>query len=563
MTAAGRKKLRRPPAFSNGLVVLTESLYADPADAPPGNAAKSNGTAAVPNGSSEPPPLSVMQHLKLVAAYQPAWRIHEQLEAAHPRKPPGGGRSRECPFIDVLIVLIFTWLMPKASKRFVLRQLHDPEIWNPVVAAVASAYPDDETRRLRPEPLSRRQFHTWRNVVAAHPDFKRLVDQFDEIAADVALDIGLLARDAPVTHPRPLNTLTADGKLAGALWKARIDQAVDFETGEVLRRCDPDALQYTATYQNRIDSDPDDEHDDEPQRRFVRQAGYHIVHTSTRGPHKDMRVPLSIRLLERPDPHDKKGECSLAVDMALRTNDYVTQKGGEISAAAYDGGMYSDHRSRFLDAGIIPVGRIQRGMHDAYAERNLGLLTFKLRDGTKRQIKAAALDGTPSIQGHLADGREITIGLERKKLQWDTQAGRKVLFGHWQVPDEPGVDNRLRGARTIIQHNNTDDDTRKGLLRTRALAVITENDPDYPPLFGHRQDSESLNSDFEGRLLWGRVGAARRNRVQLDLNGYQHSLCIRALIAHAIDHQTKRLPARFGEHELPDCLFRSETIDEP
>lgn len=570
--SAARKKDRRPPAFSEGLVVLTESLYGGYAD---DNAALNCSAAETEHNSGEseedepdevtgePLPLSLLQKVKLGSVYQPAWRIHNELEAQYPRQRRfRGGRHRECLFIEVILVLIAKWLLQEASERELFRNFEDPEFWTPVAKAVETAYPDDPTRRLRAKPLSRKQFYRWRNVVAAHPDYKRLIDDFDKIAADAALEVQQFPSNAPVTHPQTVNALTSDGKLVGALYKARIDQAIDPVTGEKLRRYDPDALQYTVSHENRIEGDPDDP-DSESRSTWIRQAGYHIVHVSSRSPVKGIRIPLSIRLLDKPDAEDKKGECSLAVDMAVEIDRYITSKGGEVSAFTYDGGMYTNHRSRLLDHGIIPIGRIQRDKNDAYAERDLGNLTFKLRDGSKKEIAATAVDGTPSIQSRLADGREITVGLVRKKLQWDPQAERMVLLGIWEIPDLPGVPKTLRKARTIIQHNNTRDDFKSGSLRTRALAVITENDPDFRPMFGHRQDSESLNADLEGRLNDGRATAVTRRRFQLDLTGYQQSWCIRALAHYMIENNIKKLPEWFGEHELPDSVIKSELTDEP
>ena len=577
----GGKNGRRPVAFSDNLVVLTEDLNADPATADgapideltdPSRSTAQRGTSPTADEQDEddggglegePLPLSTLQLLKLAAVYQPAWHLHEKLEAAYPRvRSKKGGRIRECLFAEVIVVLVATWLLPQASKRLVFKELRDPENWEKIVSAVASAYPDDPTRRLRDKPLTRRQFHTWRNVAASHSGYQELLKSFDNFAADISLDVGQFPAKAPITHPQTINSLTGDGKLVGALYKARIDQAVDLDTGEKLRSYDPEALQYTARYENRIDSDPDDP-DNEPKRTWVRQAGYHIVHISSRSPVKGIRIPQSIRLLDQPNPDEPKGECSLAVDMALQTNKYITSKGGIVSAFAYDGGMYSEHRSQFLDNGIIPVGRIQRDKNDTYAERKLDPHDFKLRDGTKQAITITGTDGTPNIPSRLADGRKISIGLEQTKLQWNPQVERKILWGHWRVPDLPGVPAKLRKAKVLIQHNNTDTEIKNENLRTRALVPITENNPDFATLFGYRQDSESLNSDFERRLVCGRANAVTRNRFQLELNGYQHSCCIRALACHMIDNGIRKLPQWFGQHELPEYIFKSEQTDEP
>ncbi|MDE0136760.1 MAG: hypothetical protein OXM54_18210 [Acidimicrobiaceae bacterium] len=536
----------RPALFSDGLVVLTEDIYADPANGAPSSAALGGKFATGQNGTDtdsddeesddglkgEPLNLSITQLLKVAATYRPVWLLHERLEADHPPLPSNGGRPRECQFAEVTFVLVASWLLPEASKRLLFKQLRDPEIWEPIVAAVETAYPDHPTRRLRSKALSRRQFHTWRNVVAAHPEFDKLLDEFDEIAADASICAGQFPANAPISHPQTINTLTGDGKIVGARMKALIEHAAaDVARGKKPRRHDPDALQYTVSYENRISSDPDDEdqNDYALKRKWIRHAGYHIAHISSRSPVKGIRIPQSIRLLKPPNPDEREGECTLAVDMALKTNDYISKVGAEVTAFTYDGGMYTEHRSRLLDAGIIPVGRVQRSAGDAYAERQLGYHSFKLRDGTKKDIPITALDATPSIQSRLADGRRITIGLEQTKLQWDPQAGRQVLFGHWKIPNQLGVPKKLRNARTIIQHNNTLNEIENNKFRTRALVPITENNPDFSRMHGHRQDSESLNSDFERRLISGRANAVTRKRFQLELTGYQHSCCIRAL----------------------------------
>ncbi|WP_419945098.1 hypothetical protein [Candidatus Poriferisodalis sp.] len=108
-----------------------------------------------------------------------------------------------------------------------------------------------------------------------------------------------------------------------------------------------------------------------------------------------------------------------------------------------------------------------------------------------------------------------------------------------------------------VEFANTLNEIKNNQLRTRALMPITENNPDFSRMHGYRQDSESLNSDFERRLIAGRANAVTRERFQLELTGYQQSCCIRALACYMIENKTSKLREWFGEHELPDYVIKS------
>jgi len=120
--------------------------------------------------------------------------------------------------------------------------------------------------------------------------------------------------------------------------------------------------------------------------------------------------------------------------------------------------------------------------------------------------------------------------------------GRFLLFGLWlwlgwhRMKSDRGLyrwynDYRLPehlggGQITVRLHQDKDDRVRK-FNRTENVRPIPPSDPDFPRLYGRRNDSESLNRSLEDTLFLGRAHSLGWRRQQVEMLGW--ALMVNAL----------------------------------
>ena len=519
MAADTAAKPRRPYAFADGPVVRLADLELDPSDDSIED--RLDGPAAVDPGPSspnkkrdtegEPLKMSFNQLAEFFAANEALWELHDKLAEKLTPPPSKPGRPVEAKNIDLLLFWLMTWT--RDSVRSTEAELHDPGNWARICGTVAATHRDNPTRRLSAEPPSRWQYMRFRDKIAARADFGDWLDSFDDICVQLAVFLGMFDADASRSNPPITSNARADGSWLPSLWKARIDQAVDPETDEQIRRYDPEALQYTRNNAGRS----------------VRQAGNHYVALTVHGGIRGVRVPLSTRVLSQPTPDNPQSECTRAVQMTKRIKKGVEKHGGEIRTLSFDGGMHPQHRDDLMDMGIIPVSTVQRKAGGAYAERPLGKRPVTLANGKKVQHEVVAVDGGIALKHRLANGDEIGIELERSKTIVEPGLDRCLVRGYFRVPRDDTVPKRLHGATLSIRHNSTDTEIENGRPRTRALDVFPPNDPVRAKHHGARQDIESYNSDLKRVLINGRARTVTQNRVMFELAGFNLSKAFRAL----------------------------------
>ncbi|WP_419933271.1 hypothetical protein [Candidatus Poriferisodalis sp.] len=541
-TKAQTRQQRKPYAFSEGLIVAAAELDIDPSDdtiadrkdgpigVTPKRLSKEKRKRKI---KSKPLKISDTAMMEICAVSKPLWDLHLELQPAFEHTPGDGGRPCEYVAADALVFWLAKWSY--GGERPAERNLADLQTWKRLRKAVKRAHPDNKRFRLSKRPPSRDQYRRFRKAVADRAEFDKMLDKIDAISILIATSIGLFNRNDPFSTPSSTSCIISDGTWIPALYKARIEEAVDPETGEKLHAYDPEALQYTRDSKGNI----------------VRSAGHHAVITEARAPHPGERVPLSVRLLAQPSPDNPQSECTLAIDMAFKLINGIEGEGGKVCAFIYDMAMHQTHRDRLLDAGIIPVGKVQRTKGGHYAYRNLGKHKFKLTDGTMRWLKAEAIDGSPAVAFRDSAGNEHYAVLERIKAHRDYQAMRIVVWGHWRLPDVAGVPKKLRGAVVLICHNSTPDEINNSYRRTRALSVLPETDPRGEDLLGLRQDVESLNSDLKARLPRSRAGTIGRNPLLFELAGYQLFTGIKALVHYMRRLGLRKLEDWFGTHKIP------------
>lgn len=537
-----RQKQRKPHAFSDRPVIAAADLDIDPADdtiadrkdGPIGVDAKPMTRKKRKRKiKSKPLKISDTALLEICACFGPLWTLHTELQPHFEHEDGDVGRPRKCRAADLLLFWLAIWA--KGGQRAAERELSDLKTWKRIRKAVKRAYPDNPTYRLSKRPPNRDQYRRFRNEIANGTDFDKFRDKVEAISVLIAVAIGLFSRTSPFSTPAPTSCLISDGTWISARFKARIDEAVDPETGEKLCSYDAEALQYTRNADGEI----------------VRRPGHHAVITAARGMHPGERVPMSIGLLDQPAPDNPQSECTLAIDMAMRLIAKIDGEQGRVCAFIYDMAMHQGHRDRLLDQGIIPVGKIQRTKGGHYAYRSIGKQRFKLADGTVSHIKVECIDGTPSVAVHDAAGNTHYAMLKRAKTHCTYHAKRVVVWGHWKIPDEAGVPQRLKNAVALISHNSTEDEIKNGYRRTRALSVLPETDPAGEKLLGLRQDIESLNSDLKARLPGSRAGTIGRKPLLFELAGYQLFTGIKALVYYMRRLGLRMFQKWFGLHKIP------------
>ncbi|MFM8238160.1 MAG: hypothetical protein ACKOBG_10485 [Actinomycetota bacterium] len=482
--------------------------------------------------SSEPLPLSAFNFLEAVAAFAPFWEACEQIEALA-ADPHRRGRRAECRVADNLLVEIATrWFR---SYRATIRTLNDPKTWDRLSAASIEAFPYQPNRRLSPRPPSRSQFHRFRGRYLEQAESAAVFDTWRaagrEISIQAARTIGLFDSSAgTLTEPARQNAVAGDATFIRSRFNATVGMtSVDPETGEIRpRRYDPDADTY---------------HDGNPSN------GNLLVTALARTDHPHQRLLLDFGFLPKGDRHD----AHLFTDLLLDLKTDIP----EIAVSLYDMAIHAADINRHLNAGIIPVAKVQRTRNGGVATFALGDHVFR-RDGEPDQtLPVLAVDGTPTITVH-SGGEPAAMPLALKKLERRPNAnGTHTVYGIWEVPDHPAVTKRaLRGATTRVRHTATDDELASGRLRTRALRPIPESEPTFARLYGGREDVESFNRHLKELLPDQRLRCVGILRNTINLTGHQIGLAITALLAHH-RRTASDLSAWFGEWRPPATLLRA------
>jgi len=94
------------------------------------------------------------------------------------------------------------------------------------------------------------------------------------------------------------------------------------------------------------------------------------------------------------------------------------------------------------------------------------------------------------------------------------------------VPDHVGG-----GQITVRLHQNEEDKARK-FNRTENVRPIPPSDPDFPRLYGRRNDSESLNRGLEDTLFLGRAHSLGWRRQQVEMLGWALQVNAMTLARH-------------------------------
>lgn len=166
-----------------------------------------------------------------------------------------------------------------------------------------------------------------------------------------------------------------------------------------------------------------------------------------------------------------------------------------LRALAHDMPLSSEDHDRLLDAELLGISKVPRKKSRVLRTAYLGTIEFTARDGTKHKLGSLAIDGIPTIQ--VRDGANKTYRMPPVRKRFDYRfRSTVVIYADYEIPHDPLVPKRLRGAIGRIRLNSTDAEReergkhRRHTRRTRALRAIPESDPDFERLYGTRENPE-------------------------------------------------------------------------
>jgi hypothetical protein len=415
--------------------------------------------------------------------------------------PTKSGRRRDYPTFMLLVFnsLLSVW----RSGRQVEAELSHPLVWRHMRRIVRRRFPDDPSMHLPQQPMRRHHYVYGRDRYLTDPAIlERLGEIHRELATGQAKEAGLLDPDGPgsYTHPDLSRVLHADGKVVTPLFKARPGQfRVDAKTGEIVPiRSEADAALHF-------------EGDGEA------AWGTKFVMVATRSP-----MGRFILDLDRvPDPGS---EAAVAVSCFERLAPHVPGT----QAIVYDTALRGVHHQKILrELGIVPVNMVA-------AAETFGSKTLKRK--IKRREKTVHVEDKEVTR---TDGSMITVRLfsragaigmmrptEAGELEFAPLARKRThrmkaadsglyrWYNDYRLPEHIGG-----GQITVRLHQNEADHKRK-FNRTENVRPIPPSDPDFPRLYGRRNDSESLNRSLEDTLFLGRAHSLGWRRQQVEILGW-------------------------------------------
>ena len=484
------------------------------------------------------------QWLQLVACFKPLWKLGLQFEELI--DPPScrlrrGGRPRKYRTPDVLLFEVAGWKF--GSYEWVSDNFADLDVWNELRDAVAAAYPNDPEMRLSKTPMNRSRHYRFRDKYLCDHLLQTAHDIIDAAAVRAGQQMGILELGiGSLSSPDPRSFVSADGCWLPALTKLTVHDAVDPETGEIVRRYDLDAIPYHTN---------DGEYAESP--------GFLMVMVQGRTAYTGERIVFSTNLKSGKNKAMPRNDATIAVDSILELIEKFPYFREGLRGVVYDMALSLADFDRLLDAGLIPVSKVRLTKSGKVAVENLGEETFTLRDGNKVARIISAVNGTPCLTFVDRSGKDFYMPLKLNKVKKEQRKKRPQISTHWSIPDNPLVPVNLRGAKARVRHTRTTSERIAGKSRSRALRIFPESDHRFGDIFGLRQDSESTNSDHKNRLWNKRCRTLRHESVEFNHIGYQMHVLITALVAYH-NRTGADMSEWFGLHELPTKAKRQRDL---
>lgn len=393
---------------------------------------------------------------------------------------PHAGRTRRHPIALHLAFGAMARLWRSANR--VDAELSHRTTWDAIVErynAGAATHPEGEPLRAVGVPLTSDTYRHARDRLTHDDTLALLSESFTRHSVHLAQRVGLLHPDAggSRTRPDPTRTVYGDGTVVRPLYRP----------GNSGRR-DPDAEEHV--------------------RHDGPIWGNDLVAIAARGPEAHHRVILAVGRV-----HTRGHEAETAVGLIRQVHAVA---GDGIQAVVYDGAMRGVHHETIMsELGLIVVNKVHpAGRTDddrTYRQIPLGQWTHVVRNRecvhTLVAHRGAVHDSTLDDSGRLV----LSEPLARHQIR---RYGRGRRGGYRFTLGVTVPSPRGDFTAWISPHPQPGDSTHG---RPDQLRLIHETDPYFQTLYGLRNDSESINSNYKRTLVADRAAALGWRRQVLDL----------------------------------------------
>ena len=396
-----------------------------------------------------------------------------------------------------------------SSSRLDAELNNTPGLWDHLVhtaqrTQAALGYPIDP---VRPIPMGFEHYRYLRNLICADTElFDEVIDAYTVHAVADARSIGLLdpKGGGSLSHPDRTRTIYGDGTIVRPIYK----RTPDNDTGG--RRVDADAAVHHS-------------HDGK-----IRGNNLVTVNVRHQAPHQ--RVVLAIGRVDEPGR-----EAATAVKLIQRVHAVA---GPGIHAVVYDGAFRGTHHETLMSRlGVVVINKV----HSARAATEttdrvvrtlpIGVWTHDRPGGTCSHT-IAAVDGALVEIDHDEDGELVTVQhAQRRQIK---RARRSDKTYHFTLIATIACDHGEIELLVSPHAQRPGDHSRPDQLR-----LIPVSDDDFAVLYGLRNDSESLNSNFKRTLLVDRATSLGWQRQLLDLLGFGLLTNSLAIHHHAVAKQAR------------------------
>ena len=130
---------------------------------------------------------------------------------------------------------------------------------------------------------------------------------------------------------------------------------------------------------------------------------------------------------------------------------------------------------------------------------------FSCSDGRTRRENVHSVACQPAIEVIGGDAKEIVRLTTKHRKRRRNKDGSFRWYAVYEVPDDPRVPKRLRGATTSLRHHVNQEDIDRGLHRSEHLHMFTNHDPEHKKLYGVRNDTESRHKLLKDKLSMGKI----------------------------------------------------------
>ncbi|WKK21334.1 hypothetical protein QZH56_20965 [Streptomyces olivoreticuli] len=428
---------------------------------------------------------TIPQRITDCARFADLYTLTRVLEDARPR-PRGGRRAHYPPYIYLVFLAVRGVF---GSARGTAGHLQHPSVWHEIKKGVAEHLGNDEAARLPELGPSRNHWqHAQRTLLI--PRLDGLNAAYQTLALRQALNQGLLPPGAPRSwsHPQRHQLLVGDGTVAKAPTLATAPYTVDETTGEIRRRrLDPAAWTQTEGGGTRVRG-----------TKFIVFSARHTGYLR--------RVLISYRHVPHRHPGGEAAAATEAVTDLLGHPDAAGCLG-----LVYDGALRGTHRDTIQRRGRLLINK----QHEGLTPIPLHTLDFP-----RCRHELWAVGGRVAERIWCEDGTSAFTPLPITRLQ---RRGEHTHRWYHQItipcPHGPHHHREPVGITTTPgERAPGQSDLERKFHRAEHLVPIPPNTYTHDEIYSHRDDAESVFTQFDRHLWNGRLiafGAEAQSLVML------------------------------------------------